>query len=51
MVIQWVLRIGRVRWQADRVKVEQLTRSLPMMDRLGRTVCGAHGGQFSMAGG
>jgi hypothetical protein len=38
-----------VRWQADRVEVEQLTGGLPVMDRLGRTVRGAHGGQFSMA--
>jgi hypothetical protein len=31
--------------------VEQLAGDLPVMDRLGRTVRGAHSGQFSMAGG
>jgi hypothetical protein len=51
MEIQWVLRIGGVRWQADRVEVERLTGGLPVMDRLGRTVRGAHSRQFSMAGG
>jgi hypothetical protein len=35
---------GGVRWQADRVEVEQLTGGLPVMDRLGRTVRGAHSG-------
>jgi hypothetical protein len=40
-----------VRWQVDRVEVEQLADGLPVMDRLGRTVRGAHSGQFSMAGG
>jgi hypothetical protein len=30
---------------------EQLTGGLPVMDRLGRIVRGAHSGQFSMAGG
>jgi hypothetical protein len=29
MAIQWVLRIGGVRWQADRVEVERLTGGLP----------------------
>jgi hypothetical protein len=31
--------------------VEQLTGGLPVMDRLSRTVRGAHSGQLSMAGG
>jgi hypothetical protein len=31
--------------------VEQLAGGLPVMDRPGRTVRGAHSGQFSMAGG
>jgi hypothetical protein len=51
MAIQWVLRIGGVRWQTDRAEVERLTSGLPMMDRLGRTVHVAHSGQFSMTGG
>jgi hypothetical protein len=51
MAIQWVLRIGGVRRQADRVEVERLTGGIPMMDRLSRTVCGTHSGQFRMAGG
>jgi hypothetical protein len=46
-----LLRIGGVRWHADRVKVERLTGGLPVMDRLGRTVRGAQDGQFNMAGG
>jgi hypothetical protein len=51
MAVQWVLKSDEVRWQDGRVEVEQLTGGLPVMDRLGRTVRGAHGGQFSMAGG
>jgi hypothetical protein len=31
--------------------VERLTRGLPVMDRVGRTVRGAHSGQFSTTGG
>jgi hypothetical protein len=51
MEIQWVLRIGGVRWQANRVEVERLTGGLPVMDRQGRTIRGVHSGQFRMAGG
>jgi hypothetical protein len=50
MVVQWMLRSGRVRWQADRVEVEQLAGGLPVMDRLSRTVRTVHSGQFTMAG-
>jgi hypothetical protein len=49
--IQWVLRSGGVRWQADSVEVERLISGLPLMDRLGRTVHKAHSGQFSTGGG
>jgi hypothetical protein len=51
IAVQWMLKSDGVRWQADRVEVKQLTGGLPVMDRLGQTVCGAHNGQFSMAGG
>jgi hypothetical protein len=51
ITVQWMLRIGGVRWQADRVEVERLTGGLPMMDRSCRIVRGAHSGQFRMAGG
>jgi hypothetical protein len=46
-----VLRSSGVRWQTDKVEVEQLTGGLPVMDRLSQTVRGAHSGQFSMTGG
>jgi hypothetical protein len=46
-----VLRSGGVRWQTDKVEVEQLTGGLPVMDRLSQTVRRAHSGQFSMTGG
>ena len=52
-VFQWVLGSDGVRWQAGMVEVlsSSLAGGLPVMDRLGRTVRGAHSRQSRMAGG
>jgi hypothetical protein len=44
-------RERRSQVQAGGRGIEQLACGLPMMDRLGRTVRGAHSGQSRMAGG
>jgi Ni,Fe-hydrogenase I large subunit len=51
MAVQWCSWSDGVRWQANRVEVGHLASGLLVMDRLGRTVRGAHRGKFTMASG